>query len=525
MVAGMMNSEQISEIIIFGGGTAGWMTAAALAKFIGPPKCQIILVESKEIGTVGVGEATLPHLRAFNQRLGIDELQFMQATQATFKLGIEFINWGDLGERYLHPFGDFGREINKLPFYQYWLRYKKLGGQLSLEDFSLPVLAARANKFAFPSDNIDSLHSSFSYAYHIDAGLYANFLRGYCEDLGVTRIEGRVVDIELADNGCVNALVLEHGQIVAGDFFIDCTGFRSELLAKKLDVTFEDWSQWLPCDRAVAMPCEGQFAGAYTRATAQNSGWTWQIPLRHRMGNGYVYSSDFISDDEAVATLRQNLPGQSLAEPNFLRFKAGKRLSCWKKNVVAIGLSGGFLEPLESTSIYLIQVAITKFIQFFRLQSNEVAAVDEYNRQMQLEFDRIRDFLILHYHATRREDTPFWRYCKYMSVPDDLKFKMQLFQSTAKVVEYDYGLFLEPSWIAVYAGQGVVPDVFDVRAAGMPAQNLAAAMNNLNQHMVKAVSQMPSQHDFIVNYEQYAQAKSHGAYMSLYGANRSGGQK
>lgn len=520
-----MNTGPINTIIIFGGGTAGWMTAAALVKLLGSAQCRIILVESKEIGTVGVGEATLPHLRAFNQKLGIDELQFMQATQATFKLGIEFINWGDVGERYLHPFGDFGREINKVPFYHYWLRYKKLGGQLSLEDFSLPVLAARANKFAFPSDDINSLHSSFSYAYHIDASLYAGFLRQYCEGLGVERTEGKVVDIDLTDDGSIKALRMEDGQLVEGDFFIDCSGFRSELLGKKMGIAFEDWSQWLPCDRAVAMPCEGQFAGAYTRATAQKSGWSWQIPLRHRLGNGYVYSSNFISDDEAVATLRQNLPGQPLAEPNFLRFKAGKRTSCWHKNVMAVGLSGGFLEPLESTSIYLIQVAITKFIQYFRLPNNDMSAINEFNRQMQLEFDRIRDFLILHYHATNREDTPFWQYCKYMPVPEDLRFKMGLFKSTANIAEYDYGLFLEPSWIAVYAGQGILPEVFDVRAENMSAQDLYAAMENLNQHMVKAVGQMPLQHDFIANYERYSKSISHGAHMSLYGANRAGGRK
>jgi tryptophan 7-halogenase len=517
-----MISEKIKKIVIFGGGTAGWMTAAALAKFVASPQCQIVLVESKDIGTVGVGEATLPHLRAFNQKLGIGEMEFMQATQATFKLGIEFINWGDVGEQYLHPFGDFGREIKKVPFYHYWLRYKKLGGNLSLEEFSLPILAARANKFAFPSDDVDSLFSSFSYAYHIDAGLYANFLRAYAEARGVLRVEGKVVEVGVANDGNICSLTMDSGDLICGDFFIDCTGFRSELLAKKMSVPFDDWSQWLPCDRAVAMPCEGQFPGAYTRATAEAYGWRWQIPLRHRMGNGYVYSSNHISDDEALSVLRNNLTGEPVAEPNFLRFKAGKRTACWVKNVVAIGLSGGFLEPLESTSIYLIQVAIMKFIQYFRAENLASAAVDEFNRQMQLEFDRIRDFLILHYHATRRQDSEFWKYCKNMPVPEDLEFKMQLFKSTSKVVEYDQGLFYEPSWIAVYLGQGLLPEVYDVRANALPPDELNTAMLNLNQHMLRAVEKMPSQAEFLAGYEQYAVNKTHGAHMSLYGANRMG---
>ncbi|HRH76224.1 MAG TPA: tryptophan 7-halogenase [Cellvibrionaceae bacterium] len=513
----------IKKIVVFGGGTAGWMTAAALAKFVGSHECRIVLVESKEIGTVGVGEATLPHLRAFNQRLGNDELEFMQATQATFKLGIEFRNWGALGEQYIHPFGDFGREIKKLPFYHYWLRYKNTGGKLGLEAFSLPILAAKQNRFAFPSDDVDSLFSSFSYAYHIDAGLYAAFLRSFSEARGVARIEGIVVDVELAtESGDVVALNLASGERVEGDFFIDCSGFRSELLAKKMGVGFEDWSAWLPCDRAVAIPCHGQFPGAYTRATAEAHGWRWQIPLRHRMGNGYVYASHCISDDEALSVLRANLGGQPIAEPNFLRFKAGKRTACWVKNVVAVGLSGGFLEPLESTSIYLIQVAITKFIQYFRAEGIESTSIDEFNKQMQLEFDRIRDFLILHYHATRREDSAFWQYCKNMQVPDNLQFKMRLFKSTSKIVEYDYGLFLEPSWVAVYLGQGVIPSNIDVRASHLRSQELISAMTNLNHHLVNAVDSMPQQMDFLAGLEQYLAKKQHGAYMSLYGANRAG---
>lgn len=519
----MTRSERVNRIIIFGGGTAGWMTAAALGKFLGSSQCQIALVESKEIGTVGVGEATLPHLRAFNQRLGIDELEFMQATQATFKLGIEFVNWGAVGEQYIHPFGDFGREIKKLPFYHYWLHYKNTGGKLGLEEFSLPILAAKQNKFAFPSDDVNSLFSSFSYAYHIDAGLYAAFLRSFSEALGVVRIEGTAVDIEVApDSGNIVALNLASGERVEGDFFIDCSGFRSELLAKKMAVGFDDWSAWLPCDRAVAIPCEGQFPGAYTRATAEAHGWRWQIPLRHRMGNGYVYASHHISDDEALSVLRANLGGQPIAEPNFLRFKAGKRTACWVKNVVAVGLSGGFLEPLESTSIYLIQVAIMKFIQYFRAEGMEESSADEFNKQMQLEFDRIRDFLILHYHATSREDSEFWRYCKNMQVPDDLQFKMQLFKSASKIVEYDHGLFLEPSWVAVYLGQGVMPKNVDLRASYMQPDELISAMANLNHHLVNAVDAMPLQVDFLAGLEQYLAKKQHGAYMSLYGANRAG---
>ncbi|WP_343044441.1 tryptophan halogenase family protein [Sphingomonas hominis] len=488
------------KVVIVGGGTAGWMTAAALACVLGPRVADVQLVESEEIGIVGVGEATLPHIRAFNTRIGIDEAAFMRATAATFKLGIEFRDWARIGDSYIHPFGAFGHDVDGVGFHHYLTR---AGSIADLPDYSLPVVAARAAKFAVPDDDPRSLLSTFGYAYQFDATRYAPFLRAHAERHGARRTEGRITDVERDDGGNVAAVVLSDGQRIAGDLFIDCSGFRSLLLAQAMREPFEDWSHWLPCDRAVAVPCAGQGPLLpYTSATAMPAGWRWRIPLQHRVGNGYVYSSAHIADDAARDALLSELEGPPLADPRFLRFTAGRRRRSWVGNVVAVGLAGGFLEPLESTSIYLIQLAITQLLELF--PQKPVAAIDrdEFNRVVDLEYDRIRDFLILHYHATTRNDSPFWDHVRTMTVPDTLAEKIELFRRRGRVMTYREGVFLEPSWIAVYLGQRIEPAGYDQRADAPPAAALARALQRLRDETQAAVATMPD----------------HAAYLSMIGA-------
>ena len=389
------DSDGRYKLVILGGGTAGWMTAAALGKLLPKNKFHITLVESDQISTVGVGEATLPHLRFFNQRLGIDEREFMQATQATFKVGIEFSNWGKLGDAYIHPFGDYGEKINSINFHHYWLKQRSDGLNISLDEYSLPVMACLNNKFNFPSANASDLSSTYSYAYHIDATLYAKYLRTFSENLGVIRKEGKVIDvIKRTRDNHIEMLVLESGERITGDFFIDCSGFRAQLIEKTLGCEYEDWSQWLPCNSAVAVATEGNKAPIpYTKAIAREAGWQWQIPLQHRLGNGYVYCDQFIDKQQAFDILSQNLIGKPITEPNFLKFKAGKRKKAWVNNCMAIGLSSGFLEPLESTSIYLIQSAVMKLVECIPQAENMAIKAEEYNRSLDMEMERIRDFL------------------------------------------------------------------------------------------------------------------------------------
>ncbi|WP_062059777.1 tryptophan halogenase family protein [Cellvibrio sp. OA-2007] len=515
-----MQEEQIKQIVIIGGGTSGWMTAAALAHFLKNKSYAITLIESEAIGTVGVGEATLPHLRFFNQTLGIDEAEFMAATNATYKMGIEFSNWGKMGDAYIHPFGEYGREINGVAFHHYWLRQHFQGLGKSIDYYSLPVVAAAQQKFMFPMSDERSVFSTYSYAFHIDAGMYASYLRKYSENLGVVREEGKVVAVNQRDNGEISSVQLETGAVIGGDFFIDCSGFRGVLIEQTLKTGYENWSHWLPCNRAVAAPSE--LDGAllpYTKAIAQVAGWRWRIPLRHRTGNGHVYCSEFITDQDACDTLMSNIDGKLIADPKFLQFTTGKRKKAWNKNCVAIGLSGGFLEPLESTSIYLIQIAIMKLIEFFPDKKFDLAGVDEFNRLMDMEYLRVRDFLILHYHATQRNDAPFWDYCRNMSIPDELAHKMALFRERGHVVEYQGGLFLEPSWVAVYLGQGVVPSAYDPRVNWMTNSQLEKTMLEIEALIDRAAMQMPAHHVFL---EQH-QAKTNGrprALMSLYGGRQ-----
>ena len=451
------------SVIIVGGGTAGWMAAAALAAKIGR-QCTIRVIESAEIGIVGVGEATVPHIRYFNAALGIDESDFMRKTNATFKLGIEFRNWAKPGDSYIHPFGEFGRRRNGVDFHHYWLKLLALGEEpeTGIFDCSLPVVAAKLGRFAPPAQG-DSVMSTFGYAYHFDATLYAPYLRARAEQRGVVRTEGKIVDVTLrGDDGFVESVTLESGERIAGDLFIDCSGFRGLLIEQALKTGYEDWTHWLPCDRAIAAPCEtAETSTPYTRSTAQEAGWQWRIPLQHRVGNGYVYCSRYIDDEQAAAALTAGLEGRLLAEPRFLRFVTGKRKKAWSRNCVALGLAGGFLEPLESTSIYLIQAAISSLIELFPDRSFSPDDIDEFNRVMDLEYERVRDFLILHYHATERDDAPLWNYVRTMPVPASLEYKMNLFRDRGYVVKYKDGMFLDRSWQAVYLGQRVIPDRYD----------------------------------------------------------------
>lgn len=492
-------ANSIRKIVIAGGGTAGWMAAAALVKLYGSQNIEIELVESEQIGTVSVGEATLPHIRFFNNKLGIDEADFMAKTQATIKLGIEFCDWGRIGDSYIHPFGDYGRDFNDVDFHHYWVKLQQMQKTGRIDDFSLPIVMSEQNKFGFPDPDERSVMSSFSYAFQMDANLYAKYLRGFAEDLGVKRTEGRIVDVTQHDhNGYIKSLILESGTSIEGDIFLDCTGFRALLIDKTLDIGFEDWSENLICDRAIAVPCVGtDTPPPYTRATARDAGWQWRIPLQHRTGNGYVYCSEYISDDEAIADILGNLEGEPLSDPLCLKFRTGKRKKQWEKNCISIGLSSGFLEPLESTSIYLIQAAITNFAELFPQKDCAETDIKEYNRIMDLEYERVKDFLILHYYATEREDTPFWRHVRNMDIPDSLKYKMSLFEERGVVVKYKDGLFLHPSWIAVYLGQGIIPKRYDPLVESIPTDALVQHLAQMKGQIADVVGKLPSHPDFL----------------------------
>jgi tryptophan halogenase len=489
----------IRKIVIVGGGTAGWMTAAGLVAMLKGLPIAIELVESAEIGTVGVGEATVPHIRNYNARLGLDEADFMRKTQATYKLGIEFRDWGRKGEAYVHPFGAFGHPIGGAPFHQHWLRARKAGQADSIEAYSLPIMAGFAGKFAPPSPDPRSLGSTFNYAYQFDAGLYALYLRAYSEARGVVRTEGKIATVvQRPEDGFVTGVTLERGQTLEGDLFIDCSGFRGLLIEQALKAGYEDWTRWLPCDRAAAVPCDSvEPATPLTRATSDQAGWRWRIPLQHRVGNGYVYCSSYISDDEAARVLLSKLDGEPQQDPRFLRFVTGRRKTQWLKNVVAIGLSSGFLEPLESTSIHLIQVAITTLLELFPHRGFDPADQDEYNRVMDLEFERIRDFLVLHYHANQRDDSDFWNDRRAAPIPGSLAEKMALFRERGTVVCYKDGFFKEPSWLAVYLGQNIMPAGHDPLVEAVDPAQAARVMTELKAAVARTVEAMPEHETFL----------------------------
>jgi tryptophan 7-halogenase len=494
-----MPDTRIQKIVIVGGGTAGWMTAAAIAKVLGDQYCQVRLIESEDIGTVGVGEATIPQIQIFNRMLELDENEFVRKTQATFKLGIQFVNWKKIGEKYIHAFGDIGKDFESLQFYHYWLKMSQLGQAQDLANYTLSGVASERGKFMRAVDAGNSPLSRIGYAYHFDAGLFARFLREYAETRGIIRTEGKVVNTVLrSDNGFIEALELASGERVEADFFIDCSGFRGLLIEEAMHTGYEDWTHWLPCDRAWAVPCESTLEPTpYTRSTAHTAGWQWRIPLQHRIGNGHVYSSKFMNDDEALSILLKNLDGKPLAEPRQLKFVTGKRKLFWNKNCLAMGLAGGFMEPLESTSIHLVQSALARLMSLFPNKNFDQEDINEFNRQSHFEYDKIRDFLILHYHATERNDSAFWNYCRTMSVPDSLTQKIEQFKKNGRIFRDNNEMFNDLSWLEVMHGQGIRPRGYHPLVDRLPQKDVAALLADVKNVIDDCVNFMPTHAQFI----------------------------
>lgn len=498
----------VQQIVIAGGGTAGWMTAAALAKLL-RGKATITLVESEEIGTIGVGEATIPMIQLFNRVLEIDEDEFIRATQGSFKLGIEFVDWGRLGHRYMHAFGRFGQDLWTVPFYQYWLRQHRAGKAPDIAEYAITRVAAYQNRFMRPQSGVqNSPLNDIAYAFHFDASLYARYLRGYAEARGVKRIEGKIAEVKLdPSSGHVRTLVMADGTPVEGQLFIDCSGFRGLLIEGALKTGFEDWTHWLPCDRAVAVPCASvRPTTPYTRSTARQAGWQWRIPLQHRTGNGHVFSSRHVSEDEATAVLMNNLDGEALAEPRTLRFTTGMRRLGWNRNVVAVGLASGFIEPLESTSIHLIQTAIARLVEFFPSTGFHQADIDEYNAQSRFEFERIRDFIILHYHLNDRVDSAFWTMCREMPIPETLQSKLRLYKSSGRIVRFNNELFSEVAWLQVMHGQGLHPEGHHALAELPGEADTGAYLEGVRKVIAQCVAVMPPHDEFIARHCKAASA-------------------
>ncbi len=492
--------KPIKKVVIAGGGTAGWMTAAWFSRILKDDLEDIILIESEDIGTVGVGEATTPYIQIFNKTLGINEDEFIRYTRGTFKLGIEFVNWGKLGHTYHHAFGKYGREFGSLPFHSMWLRYALENTGDRLENYSLAALASLNNKFMRPV-GANSPLAELSYAYQFDASLYARFLRAMSEEHGVRRVEGKIEKVILREDGFIQGLLVDDGQTYEADLFIDCTGFKSLLLGEALGVGFVDWSHWLPADRAYAIPTRrDDRLPPFTRSTAHTEGWQWRIPLQHRDGNGMVFSSAFASEEKALDLLLDNLPGAQLADPRMLRFTTGRREKFWHKNCVAVGLSAGFLEPLESTSIMLIQNAIVRLQYLFPDTGFDLADIDAYNRDMTKEYEDIRDFLILHYHVGERDDSEFWRYCKHMSVPESLSHRIDLFKSRGRIPVERNEQFRVPSWFAVMYGQGLRPRAPDPLTLSLSEADIKQWFADTREVIGKCCDYMPSHETFIAQH-------------------------
>jgi tryptophan halogenase len=493
--------KEIRRVVIAGGGTAGWLAASALShQFHGI--LDMVLIESEEIGTVGVGESTIPPIRAFHRLLGIDEREFMRATAATFKLGILFEDWGKIGDRYIHPFGMTGKSTWACNFHHFWLHSLTKGNRSEYGEFCLEHQAAKAGKF-FTGPNAET-----SYAYHLDAGIYAKFLRKFSEKFGVRRVEGKIKEVrQNAESGFIESLVLDSGQVVEGDLFIDCTGFRGLLIEQTLKTGYEDWNHWLPCDTAVAVQTESTGpAVPYTRAIAHEAGWRWRIPLQHRVGNGLVYSSQHMSDQQATEKLLQEVEGRTIIQPRVIKFRTGRRRNAWNKNVIAVGLASGFVEPLESTSIHLIMTAMTRLIMLFPFPMVTQSIIDQYNEESRIEAERVRDFIILHYCATRRDDSPLWKYCSSMALPETLARRIDLFRTRGHIWQPEGEMFRTDSWVHVMLYQGIWPEHYHYLATAMPDHELVKFLENTRSTINQAVAQMPPHQEFVDRYARASDA-------------------
>ena len=494
-----MQQADKTKVIVAGGGTAGWLTAYSLVKRLGN-LLDITLVESDQIGTVGVGEATIPSMRVFHELVGIDEAEFMRATQATFKLGISLENWANIGDRYIHSFGVLGQGSWLADFHEYWLEARDKGFAGPLDDYCLELKAAMHGKFATAVNQQRLL-----YAYHLDATAYAKYLRRQAEALGVTRVEGKISGVDMhPESGNLTALQLENGKRLAGDVFIDCTGFRALLIGDYLQVGFEDWSHWLASDRAIAVQTEStEPPPTYTRSIAHPAGWQWRIPLQSRTGNGIIYCSKFLSDDEAKQTLLSNLAGKTLTEANMLRFKTGRRIKSWHKNCIAVGLSSGFLEPLESTSIHLITTAIARLMRLFPFAGNTESLAEQFNHLTNVELEAVRDFVIMHYNLTQRDDSDYWNAYRSMDIPESLAHRMAIFQKNGYASSDDAGLFHVTSWVQVMMGQGLDPEQHHGATRVLPPAGLKQQLDKIKQSVNMNFNKLPSHQDFI---KQYCQA-------------------
>jgi tryptophan halogenase len=486
------------DIVIAGGGTAGWVAAATFARFIGN-RATVTLVESDEIGTVGVGEATIPQIHNLIIGLGLDQAEFLRATNATFKLGIEFDGWNGDNSNYMHSFGFTGRGVGLIPFRQLWLRGRGLGVAGDFGDYGFNIAAARLGRMGTNAGS--ATVPDLAYAYHFDASLFAKMLRGYAEERGVRRIEGLIQEVERdPGSGDVTALLLDGERRVAGNLFIDCTGFRSILLGKALGVSYLDWSQWLPCDSALAVPCQSSEAfRPYTQAMARNAGWQWRIPLQHRTGNGHVYCSKFLSDDEATAILLANLDGEPLADPRPIRFTSGRRETFWSHNVIALGLAAGFMEPLESTSIHLVQSALARLLNLLPGDIGKCAkARDNFNRLSGIEWARVRDFIVLHYFANDREGG-FWKMCRNMGPPETLLSKIELFREAGLFMREEDELFLDDSWGQVMIGQGIMPESWSPLADNVPGDDIGPFLETLAKSYQLKAQALPTHRQFVAS--------------------------
>lgn len=490
-----MQNKKIHKVVVAGGGTAGWMAAASLAKLLGKT-LDVTLVESDLIPTIGVGEATIPTLLSLHELLGLSEQEFVSQVNGTFKLGISFENWRDVDEDYIHSFGFTGKDCWAAGFQHFWLKGQKLGIAKEFGDYCGELVAAKHNKFAVTNKH------GLNYAYHLDAGLYAKMLRQVAEQHGARRVEGRIVEVEQNhENGFIEALVLDDGTRIEGDFFIDCSGFRGLLIEQALHTGYEDWSHWLPCDSAVAVQTESVGDPIpYTRSIARDAGWQWRIPLQNRVGNGHVFCSRYCSDEQGKQVLMENIEGKPLIEPRVIKFLTGTRRKHWNKNCVAMGLSSGFIEPLESTSIHFIQRSITRLMQMFPYDGVRQPDVDEFNAQMQAEMEHTRDFIVLHYHVTKRRDTPFWRHCSSMEIPDSLQHRIDLFKQTGRVFKVPTELFGENSWVQVMLGQGLQPEQYHPIVNMMSDDELKSFLDTIDQGVMQLIKQLPRHIDFVNHY-------------------------